>query len=98
MKNFESLKAFWFKIWPKLFVMLIGVTLFFAGVCFLSGDYKNLVVNIASALISVSLIFIFYEVWRDHSKKQLNRTVYEYAQNEMSIALRQVKEEMRFLI
>lgn len=37
-------------------------------------------------------------MWRDHSKKQLNHSVYDYAQNEMSLALLRVKDDMRFLI
>jgi hypothetical protein len=90
--------AIWLKTWPKLLVILAGVGLFAVAVCWLSGDVKNLLVNVASALIAVPLIFIFYEVWRDHSKKRLNHSVYDYAQNEMSLGLLKVKDDMRFLI
>lgn len=98
MIKLTTLSSIWFKTWPKLLVILAGVGLFAVAVCWLSGDVKNLLVNVASALIAVPLIFIFYEVWRDHSNQQLNSSVYDYAQNEMSLALLRVKDDMRFLI
>lgn len=93
-----SFKTTWLSVWPKLLVMLMGASLFLVAVFWLTGDVKSLLLNVASALISVPLIFIFYEFWRDHSKKQVNRSVYEYAKNEMSVALSEIKEDMRFLI
>lgn len=59
---------------------------------------QSLAINISAALISIPIIFIVYEIWHEKSQKKLNESVYSYAQNEMSVALQEIKEQMRFFI
>lgn len=94
----ESIFRHFLKLAPKLFVILVGVLVFFLSENFLDGNIQSLSINIAATLISIPIIFIAYEIWNEKSQKKLNESVYSYAQNEMSVTLIDIREKMRFFI
>ena len=83
----------WLKAWPKLVVAVFGAILFIFAVN-LSGDLKDLLVDVAAALIAIPLIVVTYELWNDKSHKALNENVYRYAENEMGRAMLAIKAQM----
>ena len=64
----------------------------------LSGDIKDLLVDVAAALIAIPLIVVTYELWNDKSHKVLNENVYRYAENEMGRAMLEIKAQMEMLL
>ena len=64
----------------------------------LSGDLKDLLVDVAAALIAIPLIVVTYELWNDKSHKALNENVYRYAENEMGRAMLEIKAQMEMLL
>jgi hypothetical protein len=86
------------KLYPKLLVIMVGLVVFLVADSYLVGNIQSLAINISAALISIPIIFIVYEIWHEKSQKKLNESVYSYAQNEMSVALQEIKEQMRFFI
>jgi hypothetical protein len=86
------------KLYPKLLVIFVGIVVFLVADNYLAGNIQSLFINISAALISIPIIFIVYEIWHEKSQKKLNESVYSYAQNEMSVALQEIKEQMRFFI
>lgn len=64
----------------------------------LSGDIKDLLVDVAAALIAIPLIVVTYELWNDKSHKALNENVYRYAENEMGRAMLEIKAQMEMLL
>jgi hypothetical protein len=47
--------------WPKIATAAIGCGMFFLSQCF-SGQWQDLLVGIAAALISIPVVFLFYEL------------------------------------
>lgn len=86
------------KLYPKLLVIFVGIVVFLVADNYFAGNIQSLFINISAALISIPIIFIVYEIWHEKSQKKLNESVYSYAQNEMSIALQEIKEQMRLFI
>lgn len=86
------------KLYPKLLVVFVGIAVFLVADGFLAENIQSLAINISAALISIPIIFIVYEIWHEKSQKKLNESVYSYAQNEMSVALQEIKEQMVFFI
>ncbi|WP_214083870.1 hypothetical protein [Methanoculleus sp.] len=80
----------WLKAWPKLAVAVFGAILYIFAVN-LFGDIKELLVNVAAALIAIPIIVVTYELWNDKSHKALNENVYRYAENEMGQAMLEIK-------
>lgn len=64
----------------------------------LSGDIKELLVNVVAALIAIPIIVVTYELWNDKSHKALNEDVYRYAENEMGQAMLEIKARMEMLL
>lgn len=77
---------------------MVGLAVFLVADSYLAGNIQSLAINISAALISIPIIFMVYEIWHEKSQKKLNESVYSYAQNEMSVALQEIKEQMRFFI
>jgi hypothetical protein len=86
------------KLYPKLLVIMVGLVVFLVADSYLAGNIQSLAINISAALISIPIIFMVYEIWHEKSQKKLNESVYSYAKNEMSVALQEIKEQMRFFI
>lgn len=78
-------------------VAVFGAILFIFAVN-LSGDLKDLLVDVAAALIAIPLIVVTYELWNDKSHKALNENVYRYAENEMGRAMLEIKAQMEMLL
>ena len=95
MKSY--LRRIWLKAWPKLAVAVFGAILYIFAVN-LSGDIKDLLVDVAAALIAIPLIVVTYELWNDKSHKALNENVYRYAENEMGRAMLEIKAQMEMLL
>gem|GEM_PF-3378431 len=95
MKSY--LRRIWLKAWPKLVVAVFGAILYIFAVN-LSGDIKDLLVDVAAALIAIPLIVVTYELWNDKSHKALNENVYRYAENEMGRAMLEIKAQMEMLL
>ena len=76
------LKRTWLKAWPKLAVAVFGGILYIFATNF-SGDIKELLINVAAALIAIPVIIVTYEWWNDRSHKAMTENVYHYAENEM---------------
>lgn len=78
-------------------VAVFGAILYIFAVN-LSGDIKDLLVDVAAALIAIPLIVVTYELWNDKSHKALNENVYRYAENEMGRAMLEIKAQMEMLL
>ncbi|MDV4343054.1 hypothetical protein HL657_07680 [Methanoculleus sp. YWC-01] len=87
----------WLKAWPKLAVAVFGAILYIFAVN-LSGDIKELLVDVAAALIAIPIIVVTYELWNDKSHKALNENVYRYAENEMGQAMLEIKAQIKMLL
>lgn len=64
----------------------------------LSGDIKELLINVAATLIAIPIIIVTYELWNDKSHKALNENVYRYAENEMGRAMLEIRALMEILL
>lgn len=83
--------------WPKLLVALSGLLLYtFSGYYFTA--HQALLTGIAVNLISIPLIFLLYEIWNTLNKRKLNESVFEYAANEMSLLMAEVREQLEPLM
>lgn len=87
----------WLKTWPKLLVAICGLTVYLLSE-WIPKDHQPLAQSIAVNLISIPIIFILYDIWNDKSHRQLYEHVYDYAGNEMSIAMSAAKKEMESLV
>ena len=86
----------WLKSWPKLLVTGIGVALYVASF-WAPEHHRDLVQNISANIISIPIIFLIYEIWNEKAHQKLHEAVYQYASNEMSLAMADAKEAMSSL-
>lgn len=61
------------------------------AVTWLHGDFRGLIISVGGGLISIPLVFIFYEIWQEKSHRKLNESVYEFAENQMRVSIHAVK-------
>ena len=63
---------------PYFVAILAGFIFYFVGLK-LSGDIKVLFVSISAAFFAIPLIYLFYQVAQNLSKKRLNKEIFDYA-------------------
>jgi len=66
------------KILPYLVSILAGLLFYFSGLK-LSGNIKGLFINISAAFVAIPLIYLFYQVAQNLSKRRLNKEILDYA-------------------
>jgi|SRR3989344_3942314 len=69
---------FIFKSLPYLVSFLIGIIFYFLSGIF-TLRFQNLLVNLSSVLISISIVFLSYEIIKELVERKLNKRVYNYA-------------------
>lgn len=84
-------------LWPKLLVITVGLSLYGVAVTWLQSDFKSLVISIGGGLVSIPLVFIFYEIWQEKSHRKLNESVYDFAENKMRVSIKAVKSKLELL-
>lgn len=93
----SKLKTFFYSLLPKLLVILIGMGFYLLAKYWLEGDLKSLVMGIAGGLISIPLVFISYEIWQKKSQKNLNLSVYDFAERKVQISISAVIYKLELL-
>lgn len=73
-------KRFLHRHWPKFVTALIGGVVFAASYC-CSEEVQSLLINIAAALISIPIVFLFYQVIDEKNHRNMIEYVYEYVDN-----------------
>ncbi len=63
---------------PYFAAILAGFIFYFVGLK-LSGNIKSLFVSISAAFFAIPLIYLFYQVAQNLSKKRLNKEIFDYA-------------------
>lgn len=64
---------------PYAASIIIGFCLFVWGMWLENNDWKGLLINISSAFLAIPLLYLFYELVRDASRKKLNKELLDYA-------------------
>lgn len=82
-----KLKPAIYNLWPKLLVITVGVGRYGVAVTWLHGDLRGLIISVGGGLVSIPLVFIFYEIWQEKSHRKLNESVYEFAENQMRVSI-----------
>lgn len=73
-------KRFLHRHWPKFLTAIIGGAVFAASyLC--SPSVQSLLINIAAALISIPIVFLFYQVIDEKNHRNMIEYVYEYVDN-----------------
>lgn len=73
-------KHFLHRHWPKFVTAIIGGAVFAASY-FCSEAVQPLLVNIAAALISIPIVFLFYQMIDEKNHRNMIEYVYEYVDN-----------------
>ena len=73
-----TLKKTLLKILPYFVSILVALLFYFTGLQ-LSENIRDLFINIAAAFFAIPLIYLFYQVSRNLSKKRLNKEIFDYA-------------------
>ena len=78
---------------PYLISFLIGVMLYFLSEIF-NLRFQNLLINLSSVLISISIVFLSYEIIKELVERKLNKRVYNYAKWKIDSALLSVMGQL----
>lgn len=57
-------------------------------------EHQALFVSIAANLISIPVIFMLYEYWQVFNHRKLNKSLFEYAANEMTLMMAEIKGQL----
>jgi len=74
----QRLKRIILKSLPYLISFLIGIIFYFLSGIF-TLRFQNLLINLSSVLISISIVFLSYEIIKELVDRKLNKRVYNYA-------------------
>lgn len=66
------------KATPYLTSILVGLILYFIGLN-LSENIRGLFISLSAAFFAIPLIYLFYQVAQNLSKKRLNKEIFDYA-------------------
>ena len=66
------------KVTPYLISILVGLVLYFIGLN-LSENIRVLFTSLSAAFFAIPLIYLFYQVAQNLSKKRLNKEIFDYA-------------------
>jgi len=73
-----TIKKTLLKILPYFVSILVALLFYFTGLQ-LSENIRGLFINIAAAFFAIPLIYLFYQVAQNLSKKRLNKEIFDYA-------------------
>lgn len=73
-----KIKKYSLKIAPYFISFLVGFVLYFIGLN-LSENLRGLFTNLSAAFFAIPLIYLFYQVAQNLSKKRLNKEIFDYA-------------------
>lgn len=72
------MQKFYLRILPYIISTIVGI-LIFIGINYIENpDWKDLTLNISAGLISIPLIFIFYELIKELSEKKIKNKIRNY--------------------
>ncbi len=87
-----------FQIIPLVISLIIGVLLYIVA-CYLHENYNtlsSLLMNISATLISITVTYFSYSLFKEYSDRKLNQTLFEYAKvrtdNEIISILMQIQK------
>ncbi len=73
-----KIKKYSLKIAPYFISILVGFIFYFIGLN-LSGNIRGLFTNLSAAFLAIPLIYLFFQVAQNLSKKRLNKEIFDYA-------------------
>ena len=85
-----KIKKYLLKVVPYFISILVGFVFYFTGLN-LSENIRGLFTNLSAAFLAIPLIYLFYQVAQNLSKKRLNKEIFDYA-------LRKATSEFKSLI
>jgi hypothetical protein len=73
-----KIKKYSLKIAPYFISILVGFVFYFIGLN-LSENIRGLFTNLSAAFLAIPLLYLFYQVAQNLSKKRLNKEIFDYA-------------------
>jgi len=70
------------RILPYFISIFVGLLLYFIGLK-QNENFKSLLLNISAAFFAIPLIYLFYQIARNFSQKQLNKEIFYYAKTQV---------------
>ncbi len=82
---------------PYFAAILAGFIFYFVGLE-LSGNIKGLFVSISAAFFAIPLIYLFYQVAQNLSKKRLNKEIFDYAKMQVDRAILSIINQLQKIV
>ena len=97
MSRWRKITRFFRRHWPKLTTALIGVGLF-ALSCLFTGRLQSFLDDLAVALFSIPIVFLFYELIDEKNHHNMMEYVYQYVDNHTFESVDDAIEAVRLLL
>jgi len=92
----EELSRIILKMYPYIVPIIIG--LLFCLLAIYTKYWENLLIGMASTLLSIPLLYFFYERLRITSKRKLNKEIYNYAKQQIDRAIISIRDQICHLV
>jgi hypothetical protein len=92
-----KIKKYSLKIAPYFISILVGFIFYFIGLN-LSENLRGLFANLSAAFLAIPLIYLFYQVAQNLSKKRLNKEIFDYAKMQVDREVLSITNQLNKIV